>query len=70
MKEWFVLTMEFPCGSGEVEKTGDLEKRGQHVGDRVGWMGKMEKEGIKEPGGSGSSGKGEEPRGQRGAGRK
>lgn len=36
MKELFVLTMEFPCGSGEVEKTGDLEKRGQHVGDKSG----------------------------------
>lgn len=67
MKELFVLTMGFPCGSGEVEKTGGLEKRGQRVGDRVGWMGKMEREGIKEPGDSGSSGKGS--RGQGGAGR-
>lgn len=52
---------------GRWKRPETLKREGNMLVTRVG---KMEKEGIEEPGGSGSSGKAEEPRGQRGAGRK
>lgn len=39
---------------GRWKKLETLRTRGHHVGDRVGWMGKMEMEEIKEAGDSGS----------------